>query len=210
MLREATYPLAAVNVLDVSSQSMAAFQVFLYGRFWVFTEASIQRHGPLSTEALLDTWDIKGEERQQILSSRRALMKVIRHSRLGDASIRDQKPMSDGQLARCLQNGLTTKDWYRTLNGKVFFWLTKDRLRTLMKCYADYPNLVSTVDTAELLKRYIRRTHLSPLNSGCTRPMPHPRGKDTFQTLAKYDFEETVGRRAERQKQLSKSSLNMP
>jgi hypothetical protein len=40
MLREATYPPAAVNVLDVSSESMAAFQVFLYGRFWVFTEAS--------------------------------------------------------------------------------------------------------------------------------------------------------------------------
>ena len=41
MLREATYPPAAVNVLDVSSESMAAFQVFTYGRFWVFTEAII-------------------------------------------------------------------------------------------------------------------------------------------------------------------------
>ncbi len=38
-MREATYPPAAVNVLDVSSESMAAFQVFLYGRFWVITEA---------------------------------------------------------------------------------------------------------------------------------------------------------------------------
>src|SRR5260370_24355455 len=38
MLREATYPPAAVNVLDVSSESMAAFQVFLYGRFWGITE----------------------------------------------------------------------------------------------------------------------------------------------------------------------------
>jgi hypothetical protein len=40
MSREATDPPAAVNVLDVSSESMAAFQVFLYGRFWVFTEAA--------------------------------------------------------------------------------------------------------------------------------------------------------------------------
>src|ERR1700732_1825936 len=39
--REATYPPAAVNVLDVSSESMAAFQVFTYGRFWVFTEAGM-------------------------------------------------------------------------------------------------------------------------------------------------------------------------
>src|ERR1700751_1046270 len=40
MSREATDPPAAVNVLDVSSESMAAFQVFLYGRFWVFTEGT--------------------------------------------------------------------------------------------------------------------------------------------------------------------------
>src|SRR5246127_1125238 len=42
MLREATYPPAAVNVLDVSSESMAAFQVIIYGRFWVFTEAVLR------------------------------------------------------------------------------------------------------------------------------------------------------------------------
>src|SRR5438309_4845597 len=47
MLREATYPPAAVNVLDVSSESMAAFQVFLYGRFWVITEASERLHRAL-------------------------------------------------------------------------------------------------------------------------------------------------------------------
>jgi hypothetical protein len=43
MLRGATYPPAAVNVLDVSSESMAAFQVFTYGRFWVFTEAILDK-----------------------------------------------------------------------------------------------------------------------------------------------------------------------
>src|ERR1700737_2215023 len=42
ILREATYPPAAVNVLDVSSESMAALQVFMYGRFWVFTEAKTE------------------------------------------------------------------------------------------------------------------------------------------------------------------------
>src|SRR6266704_4768160 len=44
MLREATYPPAAVNVLVDSSESMAAFQVFLYGRFWGFTEGNSQRN----------------------------------------------------------------------------------------------------------------------------------------------------------------------
>src|SRR6266849_7693608 len=46
MLREATYPPAAVNVLDVSSESMAAFQVFLYGRFWVITEDLMKLENP--------------------------------------------------------------------------------------------------------------------------------------------------------------------
>ncbi len=55
MLREATDPPAAVNVLDVSSESMAAFQVFLYGRFWVFTEG----YTPLpsaSVQAASERW----------------------------------------------------------------------------------------------------------------------------------------------------------
>src|SRR5713226_4107197 len=55
MLREATYPPAAVNVLVDSSESMAAFQVFLYGRFWVFTEASgrrqLERNQPHEVES---------------------------------------------------------------------------------------------------------------------------------------------------------------
>jgi hypothetical protein len=150
---------------------------------------SIQQHGLLSTEALLDLWGIKGKERADLLTSRRPRERVIEHEKYGKATIRDQKPMSDGQLTRCLQGGLTAKDWYRILNGKTFFWLTKDRLRTLMGCYSGHPNLVLTVDTAELLKRHSRRVMLSPMNSGCTRPMPHPRGPNTFQTLAEYNFD---------------------
>lgn len=150
----------------------------------------IQQYGLLSTEALLDKWGIKGKQREEILASRRGSTTVIHNIDFGSATIRDQKPMSDGQLAKCLGDGLTPSDWYRILNGKVFFWLTKERLRTLMKCYSEHPNLVLTVDTAELLKRRQQHIRLSPLNSGCTRPVPHPRGKNTFQTLAEYDFEE--------------------
>src|ERR1700675_1895618 len=51
ILREATYPPAAVNVLDVSSESMAAFQVFMYGRFWVFTEDSVSNLEKLNSIA---------------------------------------------------------------------------------------------------------------------------------------------------------------
>src|SRR5438105_3165578 len=57
MSREATNPHAAVNVLDVCSESMAAFQVFLYGRFWVFTEdeASLSMIGLNSFDTIRST-----------------------------------------------------------------------------------------------------------------------------------------------------------
>lgn len=176
--------------MPTSAEQIIAAAPVLYHMAAPGSWKNIQRHGLLSTEALLDRWEINGEERRLILASRRAVTEVVRHQDFGEAFIRDQKPMSDGQLARCLKDGLTPAEWYRILNGKVFFWLTRDRLRTLMKCYSDHPNLVLTVDTAELLSRYATRIRLSPLNSGCTRPMPHPRGKETFQTLDRYDFEE--------------------
>jgi hypothetical protein len=56
----------------------------------------------------------------------------IHHPRYGTAVIRDQKPMSDGGLVRALQDGLKPRDWYRILNKKVFFWLTRERLETLV------------------------------------------------------------------------------
>src|SRR5213594_4835611 len=60
MLREATYPPAAVNVLVDSSESMAAFQVFSYGRFWVFTEVTDAiKKGDAGALAVLYTEDGK-------------------------------------------------------------------------------------------------------------------------------------------------------
>src|SRR5438445_7818382 len=65
MLREATDPPAAVNVLDVSSESMAAFQVFLYGRFWVFTEGVMRSDLPgpkyYQHKKTLATWHLRSE-----------------------------------------------------------------------------------------------------------------------------------------------------
>ena len=55
MSREATDSPAAVNVLDVSSESMAGFQVFLYGRFWVFTEGSVLFHVPQTSAVMAPT-----------------------------------------------------------------------------------------------------------------------------------------------------------
>lgn len=151
---------------------------------------SMQLHGLLSTSALLDLFEISGEGRERIESAHRSESVEIRHSLHGSAVIRDQKPMSDGGLNRALLDGLTPKQWYRELNSRVFFWLTEDRLSKLLnaKAYRCERHTVLTVDTKLLLCRHEQTTSLSPINSGCTKPFPHPRGKDTFLRITQYPF----------------------
>src|SRR5438045_3691733 len=96
----------------------------------------IQRHGLLSTESLLDLFDITGEQRDALLSRRRAFLTTITHPQHGRAVIRDQKPLSEKKLAGCLRDGLTPSEWLRLLNGKVFFWVDPARLTNLRQARA--------------------------------------------------------------------------
>nr|WP_245677815.1 hypothetical protein [Chondromyces crocatus] len=108
--------------------------------------------------------------------------------------------MDDKGLVRALMDGLTPKAWYELLNGKVFFWLSRARLDTLLqaRAYRDKRQTVLTVDTARLLERHAHRTHLSPINSGATKPVPRPRGRDTFLPLSDYPFDSWRAKRGVR------------
>src|ERR1700728_2842755 len=74
----------------------------LYHTAHVDAWAGIQAHGLLSTTALLDLFEVCGHNRDLIESTRRPESVVIEHRRFGRAVIRDNKPITDGQLARCL------------------------------------------------------------------------------------------------------------
>jgi hypothetical protein len=152
--------------------------------------AGIQRHGLLSTTALLDLFEVTGPQREALESQRRPESVNISHPVHGTALIRDQKPMTDSGLQRALRDGLSPREWYQIINRKVFFWVNASRLDTLLRAqaYRGTPHLVLTVDTAALLGRHLDRVTLSPMNSGATRPMPHPRGRDTFLGLDEYPF----------------------
>jgi hypothetical protein len=151
---------------------------------------SIRDNGLLSTTALLDLYTIKGESRTTIESTLRRNMVQVKGRKGETAWIRDQRPMSDKKLAGCLRDGLTPTDWYRMLNGKVFFWLTEARLETLLAAYGDRPQLVLEVDTAALLDEHSIKISLTPMNTGCTSPMAFPRGLDSFLSPGAYPFEE--------------------
>ena len=156
---------------------------------------SIRQHGLRSTSSLLDLYGYRGEERARIEAQHRPESIVIRRSGLSDAVIRDQKPMSDSALRRCLA-GMTPTAWYKHLNSKVFFWATERRLRTLLNAaeYRSRPHIVLVCDTEALVERYGARITLSAMNSGCTRPFPWPRGPATFKRIDEYPLAERLRR----------------
>jgi len=155
------------------------------------TWESIKRHGLLSTSALLDLFEIKGESRKRIEDQRRPESVVINHQKHGYAVIRDQKPMSESALIKCLEKPVTPSVWYRTLNKHVFFWLSEDRLAGLLaaRAYRHKQHCVLTLDTARLVEQHQSQIRLSPINSGSTIFKPQPRGAGTFLPIADYPFD---------------------
>ena len=149
---------------------------------------SISKHGLLSTTALLDVFEITGTRRLNIESAWRPTRVPITHPVHGTAVIRDQKPMPPDSLARVLKDG-TPHEWYRFLNGKVFFWATEVRLNTLLnaRLYRDKPHDVLTVDTQGLLEQYLDNSSLTHFNTGVSAFGPeNPRNKDTFKNAREY------------------------
>jgi hypothetical protein len=160
---------------------------------------SVQKHGLLSTSALLDLFELNGKRRDSIESCHRPECVTIEHPTFGTAVIRDQKPMSESALRKCLR-GMTPPEWYRTLNRRVFFWLTRERLMGLLaaRAYRDRKHCVLTLDTAQLLDRHEARVTLSPINSGSTVYNPRSRGKDTFLSISGYPFGEWSKKRGKK------------
>src|SRR5487761_778376 len=88
---------------------------------------SIERHGLLSTTALLDLFEIDGARREQLESSRRPKSEEIAHAKHGRALLRDQIPLNEKKLITALEDDITPQEWYRLLNRKVFFWGPESR-----------------------------------------------------------------------------------
>ena len=163
----------------------------LYHMAEVGTWESIRKHGLLSTTALLDLFEINGQERKQIESMHRPECVTINHPLHGTAVIRDQKPMRETTLLKCLR-GLSPAQWYELLNRRTFFWLHSERLSILLnaKAYRDRSHCVITVDTRQLVQRHADRVTLCPINSGSTIYDPPPRNGNSFYKIADYPFDE--------------------
>lgn len=149
----------------------------------------IQQHGLLCTRALVELFEVSPEERTLLLDHQRTKSFTIRHPAHGKAVIRDQKPLNRSKLESSLQD-CTFQQWLDLLNSRVFFWLTKERLRTLM-CAREYcvqTHIVLELDTLSIAKDLPEHITLAPMNTGNTRPFAHPRGLATFSRMPEYPF----------------------
>jgi hypothetical protein len=153
--------------------------------------ASIAQDGLLSTTALLNRFEIEGPERVAIESRRRREAAEIEHPALGSAWIRDNRPINETVLRRTL-SGMSLDRWYETLNGRVYFWLTRERLDRLRAArpYRDRAHDILTIDTAALLRAHGEEVELAHLNTGAVhRGANYPRGAGTFRRISDYPWE---------------------
>jgi hypothetical protein len=139
---------------------------------------SIRERGLLSTSALLDAYQVTGEERLSIEEERRGKSIVLKHEKLPPAVVRDQLPMMDGGLLRCLPKHILQPIGTNYLIRRHFF----GRLIRLLNAgtYRNEAHDVLEVCTQGLLDNYFDKIWFCPMNSGSTKPMPHPRDEKTF------------------------------
>ena len=154
---------------------------------------NIRQYGLLSTEALLNLFEIGEPRRTRINAQYRRKDCDIRHPEYGCAIIRRQTRMPPDKLQTALTDNMNSSEWYRLLNGKVFFWPTQSRLNGFLEATAHMGRChdVLTVCTRSLAEQYVneQRTNeinLSPINSGTVFRPDHRRGRNTFQRITDY------------------------
>jgi hypothetical protein len=162
---------------------------------------SIRMNGLRSTSALLDLFEIEGDERRTLERQRRPVSRTIYHPVHGEAVIRDQKPLIVSRLENGVLTDMTVEEWCITLNERVFFWTTEERLLRLLRgfMYRGQEHDVLVVDTASLVAAYGARITLAPYNTGATVQTAPPRGSNTFQRIDDYDFDGWRRRRSRRE-----------
>lgn len=158
---------------------------------------SVLAHGLLSTSALLDLHGVSGPARDAIESARRPEGVTLHAPGLPPAVVRDQHPLDEAGLRRCLRDNLSPADWCRLLNRRAFLWPSRARLLRLLDArpYRDDAHEVIELDAARVLAAHRDRITLCAINSGQTRRNPAPRGLSTFLPIADYPYAHWRARR---------------
>lgn len=145
----------------------------------------IIEHGLLSTAALLDLYEVQEPLRSEIERGHRPDNVVISHPKHGKAVIRDQKPMPESRLRKCL-TGATPSEWYYLLNGFTFFWVSQERLNRLLggKAYRHHTHCVFEVDSTPIIYAHEKDVFVTSMNTGNCLPYNAKRSPAKFVPLS--------------------------
>nr|WP_221381987.1 hypothetical protein [Actinoplanes polyasparticus] len=152
---------------------------------------SVQRHGLLSTQRLIDLFGLDAAERDRLLRAPRRRSTVLRAPGMPPAVIRDQKPMKF--LAEKIDRDSSLAEYLAAINSRVFFWASPERLDRLRRAkeYRTEDQVVLHVDTRALVERHGPRIELCRLNSGAVTQKNHPmRGHRSWLPIADYPYDE--------------------
>ncbi|WP_216592219.1 DUF7002 family protein [Verrucosispora sioxanthis] len=152
---------------------------------------SVQRHGLLSTQQLIDLFNLDAVERDRLLSAPRQRSTVLRAPGLPPAVIRDQKPMKF--IAEKIDPNSSLAAYLAAINSRVFFWASAQRLDRLRQAkeYRTEDQVVLHVDTRALVERHGPRIELCRLNSGAVTQKNHPlRGHRSWLPISEYPYAE--------------------
>jgi hypothetical protein len=151
--------------------------------------SGIIQRGMMATSALLNLLDLDEAERSVHERERRPEDVVFEHDEYGTIVLRDQKPLSIARLTGVLTEG-TASNFLAFINGRVFFWPTEERLKTMnaARAYRERAQLVFVIRTAPMLNAYADQVRLSRINSGATMPYACKRSIGTFQPPDAYDW----------------------
>ncbi len=158
----------------------------LYHMASVDSLPQIEKHGLLSSERIVSLIGLSTSERNRLCGQRRPESVLLTHPIHGRFTLRDQKPLRDEALRKCL-DGMSVSDWYRTLNARVFMWVNRGRLEALLgaRAYRKHDHLLLTINSSALLRAHFAETSVSTINSGATLFRPVRRGIQTFVPLAR-------------------------
>lgn len=178
-----------MTVMDVEELIARHPQVFhtMSATAW----PSVQRHGLLSTQKLIDLFGLDAAERDRLLSAPRKQSTVLRAPGLAPAVIRDQKPMKF--VAEKIDPNSSLTAYLAAINSRVFFWASAERLDRLRQAkeYRTEDQVVLHVDTRTLVERHGPRIELCRLNSGAVTQKNHPmRGHRSWLPIADYPYAE--------------------
>ena len=175
----------------MESERLVTLHPVLYHMADMRNYASIRRYGLLSTSALLDQLGVSGDARTPIEAAHRPKTLTLPGPE-GTVFVRDQHPLEPAALAACLED-VSPEAWYRTLNARVFFWPTRERLARMLRAYGRSEQAIFEIDTWGLLERHADELELSHINSGyaSARYPAARRGRHTFVPLRDYRYAST-------------------